>query len=353
VSNVNSLPFQYALRGDHLHPPYSPEEQEKAVFHEQRDRDLEDFLSQLAQFTGWYPGAPAGAGRAQYYWSSRLVNTNMTATEVQVPVAAAYSAAGFTLQGGSVVCQQAGKYMVTCVMSQNSSVAGGLHWNRIAQWRGATQIVQWSNYGLAAVSGYPYGQVTAVALLDMAVGDGITLSCQAAEAGHTIDGSYSSLIVWPIGGPKGDPGPPGPPGGSLAPVCIARKIGNLTGVTLPGGGAAPMVLYTLNNVTMVAGRLYRVEWTARAQGSAEGFHGWLYRDGAQITVGGGTGDMYAQPGGATWNGIDYSWLIGDAASMGTHSWSVMGQAQAAGTSAIYTDGGYMAIFDLGPDPGAQ
>jgi hypothetical protein len=337
-------PFQFALRG-----PNVADDPIQAQAISQRDRDVEDFLSQLAQFTGWYPGAPAGAGRAQYYWSSRLTNTNMGAAEVFVPVAAAYSAAGFTLQGGSVVCQQAGKYMVTCVMSCNNSVAGSTFWNRIAQWRGATQIVQWSNYGLAAVSGYPYSHVTAVALLDMAVGDGITLSCQAAEAGHTIDGSYSSLIVWPIGGPKGDPGPQGPPGGSLAPVCIARKVGTLSGVTLPGGGAAPMLLYQLNNVTMVAGRLYRLEWTARAHGSAEGFHGWLYRDGASIGQ-----DMYAQPGGATWNGIDYSWLISDAASMGTHSWAVMGQAQAAGTSSIYTEGGgYFAIYDLGPDPGAQ
>jgi hypothetical protein len=42
--NLNQLPFQYTLRGDHL---ARLDGQMLAEAHEQRDRDLEDYLGEL------------------------------------------------------------------------------------------------------------------------------------------------------------------------------------------------------------------------------------------------------------------------------------------------------------------
>jgi hypothetical protein len=55
--NVNTLPFQYSIRGDHLAESSG---EELAATHEDRDRELEDYLGELASAADSGTPGPAG-----------------------------------------------------------------------------------------------------------------------------------------------------------------------------------------------------------------------------------------------------------------------------------------------------
>lgn len=141
-------------------------------------------------------------------------------------------------------------------------------------------------------------------------------------------------------------------------ALLAWKRGTTVGLLLNavGGIASPIAYVT---ATMVAGRLYRYEALARALGN--GAYLRLQRDGANYPdpVSGSAPDFYIPPapaGGNTYSHMNYAILLrgSDPGNAGSHTWRLTATSATTGTSAYYDDnGGYAAIWDLGPDPGTQ
>ena len=135
---------------------------------------------------------------------------------------------------------------------------------------------------------------------------------------------------------------------------VAWKQGTTSPLTLNanGGAFSPVGIVT---ATMVAGRLYRYEITARA--ISAGAYLKLQRDAVDYTGGLGLFDYYIPyPYTSGYTASAASWLIvgSYAGNAGSHTWRVSATGAGAATSQWYDgNGGYAAIYDLGPDPGTQ
>ena len=192
-----------------------------------------------------------GGSSTANYWISRLVANTAISTTIEgtLPIAAANMVAGFTLGAGgaNIVCQVAGKYAASLVLMTGTSTASASpFWVGIQHYRGATGIITWDNIGLSAVNGYPYNQVVATGEFDMQVGDTLACVAQAPATTYTV-GAQSTFMVWPIGGPKGDPGPQGPDI-AAAQSSYFYGVGN-SGTSNPASNTQSMICWTtlLNN----------------------------------------------------------------------------------------------------------
>jgi len=142
---------------------------------------------------------------------------------------------------------------------------------------------------------------------------------------------------------------------------IAWRYGRVNGLVLnaAGGAMSPTNFVT---ATMVAGHLYMYQQTARAIGaSTGGALGRLQRDGADYTDPNTSGvvDFYIPMmpvAGAyySWMNICFILMGSGAGNAGSHSWRTTMISETASTVNYYdNNGGFVAIFDLGTDPGSQ
>ena len=142
------------------------------------------------------------------------------------------------------------------------------------------------------------------------------------------------------------------------PRLLAWRYGRISGLVLnaSSGALSPTNFVT---ATMVAGRLYMYQQTARAIGaSTGGAAGRLQRDGADYVDpnGGGVADFYIPPVATGYANMNFCWfLMGSAAgNAGSHTWRTALFSQTASTTTYYdNNGGFAAIWDLGLDPGSQ
>lgn len=181
-------------------------------------------------------------------------------------------------------------------------------------------------------------------IYDAAAGDYFDVSI-TASGNSVIDPTQCWCEIVPVGGIKGDVGS----------SCIARKVGNLSGATLPTFSnvvANMLSVYTVN-FTAIAGHLYEIRWTARAVGITTGSY-WKYTlDG----VDGGVdfyGPSQVNSGSVTtsWEGVIGSFIL--APSAGLHTIVVKATSALTPTGTFYADNQcYCMIIDLGVDPGAQ
>jgi hypothetical protein len=108
---------------------------------------------------------------------------------------------------------------------------------------------------------------------------------------------------------------------------------------------------------MVAGHIYMLQQTARAIGS-QGAYGILQRDSVNYTdpnTGGGV-DWYAGASAQSYGMINVCFLLmGSAAgNVGSHSWRIGWTSETASTNSYFDNAGnFMAMWDLGLDPGSQ
>jgi hypothetical protein len=394
MSNV-TLPFQYALRGNAI-----ADDPIEAEAHEQRDRDLEDFLSQISRFIGYVPGGSA-VGVANF-WISRLTfNTAIGTAATQLPIDTAAGAAGFTLSGGQVVCGVAGRYRASALLTINSTVSGTTHWLGIRHYRGATLQIEWNSISESAIGGYPYHQIVTEGLYDMLAGDTLMVVSNANETGHAVL-AQSTFVVMPLGGPKGDvgavgatgatgatgptgttgttgaTGPQGPVGPSGGPVptggavgqqivktasadfavawapqagqVIAYKQGAYNGqvfTTTPGN------LYTLTNVPLKAGRLYSLKVFCRAWASGAGDWANYVRIQCVNPTNFYAGlDAYFKAG--SFYGSIYAEALGTATADGNYNLAITAASGNASNVQIWTDAGsFFMVTDLGVNQGVQ
>lgn len=293
----------------------------------------------------------------------------------------ALSASGWTATGTVATCNQAGRYRVHAMLSASSgaTIGGYLltelrHYNAGGGLIAARQTVN----NPAATNGWCNFEAEAV--FDVAATDYVQCYISAQAAGVVTDGGAnprSWLTILPVGGAKGDTGPSGgpvPTGGAVGQTiektgsadfavgwtagsgqCIARRDGTVAGTSIPAAGSAPVTIHQVVTPNMVAGRLYRMVWSARAIEFVKGMTAQLFVDGAQYA---GV-DMYLGPAmpqsPATWTHVYYEWLVpGTGVAPGSHTWTVRATTAVAATGAVYTQGGgFMACFDAGIDPGSQ
>lgn len=217
-------PFQYALRGAAV-----AGDPTTVQAHEQRDRDLEDFLSQLAQWVGFVP--PSGGGGGLGYLTSWLgcsigqkaLTANNTPENINT-LQAPYGSSGFHLSAANsrIMCDVAGRYRVSCYLSGQSS--GSTPWVgvQLQHFRGATLTRQFEHVesGVAASSPTGFSGPMVEGVLDMLVGDEIQLNGYTYIPTFTID-ARSYVMIVPVGGAKGDKGDQGIPGNSAGTTAWA------------------------------------------------------------------------------------------------------------------------------------
>lgn len=129
--------FQYAVRGNAL--TADPVEEQA---HDQRDRDLEDFLSQLAQWVGYAPGGtPPMTGPPAYAFYAFTGSGYATPPALQVwPMNVVIEALNVTASGSTVTVLVAGVFHVHCQFTYHSTTQGNYAVVRMYHNRGATAI---------------------------------------------------------------------------------------------------------------------------------------------------------------------------------------------------------------------
>jgi hypothetical protein len=142
----------------------------------------------------------------------------------------------------------------------------------------------------------------------------------------------------------------------IMPALIAWRYGRTSSLTLNANGGA-MSIPNFVTATMVAGHIYMLQQTARAIGS-QGAYGILQRDSVNYTdpnTGGGV-DWYAGASAQSYGMINVCFLLmGSAAgNVGSHSWRIGWTSETASTNSYFDNAGnFMAMWDLGLDPGSQ
>lgn len=172
----------------------------------------------------WVPLAAPDitAAQSSYWHGLGATPTTPQGNDVQVTVGwTTTRTTGFTLasSGQRITPSQAGKYHVVAVLDWYTGTNGAAYSRcQIRHFNAAgTELTNVNAIGNGIPAGN-YGQATADAVFDMAVGDYITVTGAIASTTGYLVAVQSYCSVTPVGGVKGDSGGPVPTGGTYGQV---------------------------------------------------------------------------------------------------------------------------------------
>jgi hypothetical protein len=179
------------------------------------------------------------------YWFSRLNGLAIGTTATNITLSASILASGFSITAAGALCNVAGKYGVTLVLTHTGTVtANGWIQPSIRQVRSGATVVEYFTVGDI---GQTWTQADVTCELDLLAGDEVQVFAYTSAAGRTAD-TRSQLAIVPMGGPKGDTGATGPQGpiGNTGPVGAAYPSA-ANRAALPVASASAGLGYYLND----------------------------------------------------------------------------------------------------------
>lgn len=325
-------------------------------------------------------GPDITAAQSSYFYGQAVQATNQPAGTNNVVSWAAVYNNGFTgIPGTNITITNAGRYLVHFTATVLTS-AGMVNTGTTVRLLDSVNTVKVSRdtIGGADLNGGTWADIVATHIFDCAAGDKIQCFTSVATGTYTLDGRTWVSIV-PVGGVKGDKGDTGSSGGPVPiggttnqiivkqsatdmnvawanPIgrCIARRNGTIGGALLNAYAGAKTPVHYVTAI-METGRLYLIQFTFRAIQRDRGMYSILEKDSVAYAA----FDNYISAAtiinGNNWTSANICWLVPGTGNEGSHQWRQMAVAAVTGfQSQIYNnDGGYAAVFDMGPDPGNQ